>query len=147
MYELWVCNDKRKSEFCYFLLAACSLSYKQPGVSSTAQTALTAVLGDMELLLRSGEVIHSRDVGEIILALAPAYSPFTEAYFRVPCCSCEFSRESEVETQSSVGGLIFSPTRSITNTCPICLIPLNKAARSCGEKLSPTNLHVWENGS
>lgn len=52
-----------------------------------------------------------RDVGGIILALAPAYSPFAAAYFRVPRCSCEFSRESEVETQSSVMGLIFSATR------------------------------------
>lgn len=45
------------------------------------------------------------------MALAAAYSPFTEAYFRAPRCSCKFSRESEVETQSSVRSLIFSPTR------------------------------------
>lgn len=44
------------------------------------------------------------------MALAAAYSPFAAAYFGALRCSCEFSRESEVETQSSVRGLIFSST-------------------------------------
>lgn len=129
--ELWPCND----QFDLNSITSFYLHWKLRGLSLSPvqRTALTAGLRDMELLLRSGEVIHSRDGGGIILALAPAYSPFTAAYFRAPRCSYEFSRESEVETQSSVGVLIFSPTRSITNTCLICLIPVNKAARSCGE--------------
>ena len=68
------------------------------------------------------------------MALAPAYSPFTAAYFRAPRCSCELSRESEVETQSSVRSLIFSPTRKHHqyNARLICLFPLDTATRSSG---------------
>ncbi|MEQ2195420.1 hypothetical protein XENOCAPTIV_012539, partial [Xenoophorus captivus] len=71
-----------------------------------------SVLCDTEhLLLRSGQCDSFRDVGGIILVLAPAYSLFPAAYFRAPCYSCDFSQESAVETQPSVRSFIFSPTK------------------------------------
>lgn len=78
------------------------------------------------------------------MALAPAYSPFVAAYFGVLRCSCDFSRESEVETQSSVRGLIFSPTRQHHQYN--CMSDLSLSAETGGRvlqrKLSPTNLPV-----
>lgn len=75
-----------------------------------------------------------RDVGGIISAPATTNSLLTAAHFRVLCYSCEFSQEGEVERQTSVRSLIFSPTRCITGTatCPVCLFPVNKTTRSCG---------------
>lgn len=65
--------------------------------------------------------------GGIILALAPAYSPFASAYFGVLRCSCEFSRERVKWKHSQVsGGLFLALPGSITNTtaCLICLFCL-----------------------
>lgn len=72
------------------------MSFRQIG---QGREVPTSILTDKRLLLlTTGELIHWRDGGGIILALTPAYSPFTAVYFKVPRWSCEFSRESEVET-------------------------------------------------
>ena len=96
---------------------------------------------------QDGESVRGR--GGIILALAPAYSPFVAAYFGALRCSCKFSRESEVETQSSFRGLIFSPTRQHHQYN--CMSDLSLSAKTGGRvlqrKLSHTNLPVWDTGS
>lgn len=98
--------------FTSYLSGALSGSYRGSGTwrnklleKSTTSHPLRQGISWLEKWL--GESV--RDVGGIILAVAPAYPPFAAAYFRALCCTCKFSRESEVETQSSVRGLIFSP--------------------------------------
>lgn len=86
-----------------------------------------------------------RGGGGIILALAPAYSPFAAAYFGVLRCSCEFSRERVKWKHSQVsGGLFLALPGSITNTTACLIRPFSAEQRGwvLQRKLSPTNLPV-----
>ena len=76
-----------------------------------------------------------RGGGGIILALAPAYSPFVAAYFGALRCVAVATSVVRVKWKHSQvsGGLFLALPGSITNTtaCLICLFPLKQAAGSC----------------
>lgn len=110
--------------FCYFLSSrGLAPGRIRPLEKSTISHRLRH--GTSSLEKWRGESVSGG--GGIILALAPAYSPFASAYFGVLRCSCEFSRERVKWKHSQVsGGLFLALPGSITNTTAylICLFCL-----------------------